>query len=384
MKLLQKIVVLTSILSMVLFSSNRVLAQEDRCSQDEAYEAYLAMSEALNFRMDMVSERYPDYFGGCYLENDILVVLITKDNPEIRDYYLNACGNSDKVIFRCVENTYEELLSLEEIVVPQISQTMRVYESFVDVTNNTFCVGVDSQVRTRVVATSALESSMTDLPVTVYQIEEIPKANAMQGGEGLKNGTSPCSICFFGTYNGKDALVTSGHANSVGSSMKYNGTTIGKVVLQNLKLFEDIDGLMASYGDFSIVDISNSSIDGSDKVKTASGSVSATGTANLIAGMTVKMYGKESICISGTVKSTSATITYLDPETYESIKVKGLATIEAAGGATTVAGDSGGCVVYTAPSGVNRIAGCITGSKGGVCSYVTPISYIEDKGFEFN
>ncbi len=149
--------------------------------------------------------------------------------------------------------------------------------------------------------------------------------------------------------------MTCGHTNSVGRSIKYGNTTIGSVVKQNLKTFTDVDGLVGSYGDFSIVDISGSSIAGSNYVKTSNGSISATGTANLIVGLAVKLYGSKSN-LSGTVQSTSVSATFTDVEDYSQYKVKGLVTIS---GTTVQGGDSGGCVIYTTGAGVNRIAGCM-------------------------
>lgn len=94
------------------------------------------------------------------------------------------------------------------------------------------------------------------------------------------------------------------------------------------------------------------------------------------------MYGNSTAYLNGTVKSTSVTSTFYEPGSYDRYKVKGMIIVE--GSNTAQGGDSGGAVVYTTSSGVNRIAGCITGAKVGICTYITPSSYIEASGFSFN
>lgn len=131
------------------------------------------------------------------------------------------------------------------------------------------------------------------------------------------------------------------------------------------------------------MDIDASSIGGSNYVKWQNGtSKYVTRVANVVVGLEVGMYGNTSGYLSGTVKNTMVTADFEDPEDLSTYRVKGLTTIE--GSNTTQGGDSGGCVVYTTSNGNNRIAGCITGSRSGAYSYITPVSYIESSGFTFN
>lgn len=382
MKKLKKLMTLLSCFLFFLYSMNiSVVASnvsKNENSQDAAYSAYLNLSENLNIRMDSVSSNYPDTFGGCYIDGNKLVILLTELTPQEKQYYISACENSSDVVFEQVNYSYEYLLDLEEEIVSRVEKNANVYEHYISVATNTVNIGVDDISED----VSWKSRTATPLPILFYEVSSLPETAAMQGGEEITNGSDSFSICFFGKYNSKDSLITCGHTNTVGKSIYYNNTVIGNVIKQNLKLYTDVDGIPASYGDFSIVDISNSSINGSGYVKTPNGSISATGTANLVVGLTVKMYGKTSSCVNGTIKNTSVTATFYEPGTYEQYKVKGLTTVE---GATTVAsGDSGGCVIYTTSTGVNRIAGCITGYKAGVYSYITPASYIESSGFSFN
>lgn len=376
-----KIILICSIAVGLLFSNNvKVSAMEDDATPDQtaAYESYLNMSEKLNIRMDIQSENYPDNFGGCYIDGDKLVILLTENNDIIREYYQELCENSDVIEFKTVKYSYEELLQIEEEIIPELSEEYDIYEYYINVKSNKLDVGV-SELKNDFQAYGITDEIY---PVNFYEIEALPEATAMKGGEQISNTAASCSICFFGTYNGKKALVTCGHTNSVGRSIKYGSYNIGTVVKQNLRTFTDVDGTAASYGDFSIVDINDSTISGSQYVKTSSGSITVTGTANLIAGLSVSMYGKSSICVTGTVESTGVAVKFTDPEDYSTYKVKGLMTIK--GTNTVTGGDSGGCVVYTTATGINRVGGCITGVKEGVYSYITPASYIESSGFSFN
>lgn len=60
-----------------MFPVNYSYAAETLNNQEIAYIAYLSLSDNLGIRMDTFSENYPDNFGGCYIDNDILVVLLT-------------------------------------------------------------------------------------------------------------------------------------------------------------------------------------------------------------------------------------------------------------------------------------------------------------------
>ncbi|MBO4980310.1 MAG: hypothetical protein J6C84_00210 [Lachnospiraceae bacterium] len=88
------------------------------------------------------------------------LILLTDINPEVQEIYKNACGDYSKV----------------ELQATAVS--------------------------------SKMQSRSKNLPIVIYEMDEIPEATAMKGGEAISNGNgSPFSICFFGTYNGKDALI---------------------------------------------------------------------------------------------------------------------------------------------------------------------------------
>ena len=75
MKLLKKIAcyIVAMTICVSMFPVNYSYAAETLNNQEIAYIAYLSLSDNLGIRMDTFSENY----GGCYIDNDILVVLLT-------------------------------------------------------------------------------------------------------------------------------------------------------------------------------------------------------------------------------------------------------------------------------------------------------------------
>lgn len=231
-----------------------VYAQNAQNGQEDAYNAYLRLSNNLQLRMDGLCDSYPSNFGGCYLNGNTLIILLTENTESIRNFYYNACETRENIDFIKVEYSYQNLLDIGTSIK---NSTKNVYESYIDVIENKYYIGVLDE-------SSCISILSDNCPVEFYLLETLPESTSMRGGEGL--------------------------------------------------------------------------------------SVSAT---------------------------------FTEPNTYDEYRVNGLVTIETSNGSTISAGDSGGCVIYNS-NGTNRIMGCITGKKDGVYSYITPISYIESSGFEFN
>lgn len=139
------------------------------------------------------------------MDGSNLVILVTKLSPEIENYYMSACETKDKIIFRQVPYSYEYLLSIEEKAIMETESKANVYEYYVDIKTNTINIGVDKIY-------DVDSSKISSFPIVLYKTENIPKLTAMRGGEIITSIKS-CSICFFGTYNGKASLITCGHSN---------------------------------------------------------------------------------------------------------------------------------------------------------------------------
>lgn len=363
------------------FATITGLAVENSENQDEALDAYEKISNTLGFRMDKLSDDYPDTFAGCYLDGNMLVIQLTDmDDQEV---YLEACNYSPYVRFEMKGYSFEYLKSLEEMAY-EMYEDFNIIKSYVDLQDNMVVLGMTEEDYMSYKA-QRIESA---LPIKIIK-EQMAESTAMIGGEGLYNNSSKgdMSVCFFGTYKNKRSLITCGHGNSVGDSISYNGTYVGNVTYQGLKTFltmEDRVDYPTSYGDFSIVEISNNQISTSDKVLGENGkAVTATRIANVIEGMKLGYYGKTTKYGTGIVEHTLVKAKFNDPVDQTEYRVFGLLEVS---GDLTAEGDSGGCVYYySASTKVNRIAGCITGgNRNRLINYFTPVVYIEETGFDFD
>lgn len=298
-------------------------------NQDEALEAYEKISETFNFRMDILSEDYPDTFAGCYLDENILVIQLTDSKDQ--EIYLKACDYSPFVRFEIKDYSFEDLKSLET----QAYETfhMNIVKSYADVKENVVVLGVPqeeyklyqkqqskSSLPIKIIQENAEKIIVENESISTTNITDTLYANGnlMKGGEKIYhtyNTTCSMSICFFGTYQNKPALITCGHSNPVGTNISYNGISLGNVLYQGLKKFNSIRNgviLPTSNGDFSIIDISNHPELISDKVLGQNDvSISTTKSANVIAGLQVSYYGYMSGYGTATIEHTLVTFIIL-------------------------------------------------------------------------
>ncbi len=357
------------------------MAVETTGTQDDAIDAYEQIEEVLEIRTDIFMDNYPDSFAGCYLDGNMLVILLT--DLKDADIYLDACNNSPYVRFEEKEYSYTYLKNLEKTSTDLIGD-YKINESYVDIKKNCVVYGLlEDEYETYIQTKSSI-----DLPIQVILTEEAT-ANAMQGGEGISNDKAGMSIGFFGTYKGKKALLTCGHENPVGSNVYYNGTKIGNIVHQEIRTYLDYDprtntSTPSSHGDFAIVDISQSPISTSMNVLGENGtSIKINGTAYVIEGLEVKFYGNTTKYGTGTVTQLNQKKDLNEPISWKPYRVYGLVVISS--NHIAAGGDSGGSVYYTSSLGNNKIAGTIVGNnRDSRIIYMSPIVHAENVGFDFD
>ncbi len=357
------------------------MAVETTGTQDDAIDAYEQIEEVLEIRTDIFMDNYPDSFAGCYLDGNMLVILLT--DLKDADIYLDACNNSPYVRFEEKEYSYTYLKNLEKTSTDLIGD-YKINESYVDIKKNCVVYGLlEDEYETYIQTKSSI-----DLPIQVILTEEAT-ANAMQGGEGISNDKAGMSIGFFGTYKGKKALLTCGHENPVGSNIYYNETKIGNIVYQGIRTYLDYDprtntSTPSSHGDFAIVDISQSPVSTSMNVLGENGtSIKINGTAHVIEGLEVKFYGNTTKYGTGTVTQLDQVRILTEPISQKPYRVCGLVVISP--NHTTAGGDSGGSVYYTSSLGNNKIAGTIVGCNNPLkIVYMSPIVHAENVGFDFD
>lgn len=384
-KLVKKIIMLLLVVvlsfssSKLIFAQNVANVEEVEYSQEAALEAYNNICEGLSIDFSYENNDLPDELGGFYLDKDVLVIQLTDSSDEIKNKYLSYCYDFKDVVFEEVAYSYKYLNSLKSNI-SSLSRNYQLYEYYVDVYSNTLKVGVDKSDLDSITNISTYSSS----PITFVE-SQTAMPTAMKGGEEISGG-SPCSIGYFGTYGGKKALLTCGHTNKKDTIIKYNGTNIGSVTYQNLKLYPDpVTKYPCSYGDFSVVNISNSTVNTSNMV-VGYGGFNATidGTATIVAGLQIKYGGYKTTFGTGTVTSTEASIEFTDPTDYTKYVVKGLCIVTPTTNFVQ-GGDSGGTVYTTTAANRNCVVGIVTGNnKEKNIWYFTPNKYIESEGFTFN
>ena len=334
---------------------------------------------------------YPDEYGGEYIEDGKLVILLTDCSQSLKDEYKQRCNNSSDITFKEVEHSYNSLSSYS-LYADQLQQDgALVVSSGVDVRSNTYSIGINENRvsrSSRLVPSVALASN--SLPITFTEESPIYSAVNMWGGDTIKNessgATMTAGIC--GTYNGKKALLTCGHGNTGSPYIAFATTRIGQVVFQRANT-AILDTSANSLGDFSFVSL-NSNATTTNIVRKGTSTVPITGTYSSVpVGTTIYKYGTTTKYSWGTVSQKSVKLTYQLPQ-YSSIYyyVDGLykSTMTNSNGTNAIdAGDSGGPVyiqsgssyllhgivtAYTKPaSGVNKIM------------YSTPIYYAQNAGF---
>lgn len=170
-----------------------------------------------------------------------------------------------------------------------------------------------------------------------------------------------------GKYERNNALVTCGHGNTtVGSSVLFNGNTIGTVV--------KVQYANNQFGDYSIIKLDN--IDPSHKIGSSNnGYIAISGGTYLspAVGTYVTKYGFQTGYSYGSVISTNVSIT-----TDSGITVKGMTKVLLSQGGGSIPGDSGGpYLVGDAFCGVHH--GHNTSNNNFL--YFTPYSVISAGGF---
>ena len=78
-------------------------------SQDEASELVGKLEEVL-----CINDTYPSYYGGAYLRNQNVVILITKDSREAEAEVREIIGQEEGVVIRYVKYSYNHLHEVQD------------------------------------------------------------------------------------------------------------------------------------------------------------------------------------------------------------------------------------------------------------------------------
>lgn len=367
----KKLTVLVILLTLI--TTCNVYAQDGvYIDQDEALEAYNNICQHFEKNQETLYYEFPDEIGGFYLDEDVLVIQLTSNTEEVKQKYMEWSGNYEKIRFESVKYSYNELEEFEVRFIED-NENIQVVSHYVDVRENVVKMGISP-----VYSVVPLSETGEEIPI-VFEIDNGYEETAtLQGGSAIAHANGiAMSVCYFGTYNGQNALITCGHENPVGTNIYSDGVLIGSVAFQNLKLFQGINGVMSSYGDFSIVTLNNNA-SYAYRAPSSSGTVVVQSDCNLIVGLNVCYAGYRSGYATATVSAVNVT---QGSDSFKDYEVRG--TVRLNNWSKIVEnGDSGGIVYYPASSG-NKLAGSIMGvNEGQGYMTISPASYFYDKGFK--
>lgn len=362
-----------------------IAVPQEMLLQQDALNAYQVLYSS--FEMD---DNYnyilPDDYAGEYIDDSYnLVVQLTTDDYSEYELLLDEF---DCVEFKTVEYSYNELKALADNAFQSIADTESMEDiqrvaSYVSVQQNKAIIeiGTESPVEQE----SAIPYSMGNLPLEINYVQVEPDTQAnipnqsgnavpaaassdtmtLVGGKEIQDGYyyptySTMAIC--GTYNGKNAILTSGHGVHLNNRVFCDNVEIGTVSFSRFSNNQN--------GDFGIVTLNDNAIM-TNRVKYQTGTIPITSTVYSVpSGTTCYNYGSVSGYTKIEIKETQD-IYYPDEE----ITVKGLIVADIISG-QSIAGDSG-CPYYTLLNGKWTFCGVHSGYKASENEvYFTPYLHI--------
>ena len=319
---------------------------------------------------------YPDYFGGCYIEDNTLHIRLasptTKEEAALKKALI---GYQDVIVYEYGSFSRESAQAYADEIAAELRERgIEVTHWCVDAKTGNVEIGVipnDMKGAEDITKDIQAYSQRSSCPVIV--IEEgaytLPSSGnpLLVGGDEIKSGNSYLSAGVCGYYNGESALVTCGHGDtSVGASVWLDSELIGTVA--------GIQYADGESGDFSIIELSSGEM--SHKIGSSSnGYIVITGGTylNPAIGTYVTKYGKTTGYSYGTVTDTNVSIA---PAT--DMVVTGMTRASVFQGTGSLPGDSGGpYLVGDAFCGVHH--GQLTTDNAVV--FFTPYSLISTDGF---
>lgn len=337
---------------------------------------------------------YPIEYAGAFIDNEKLVIQLTDCSETFQDKYLQFCENDEKISFKEVQYSLNDLLSYESYALDMAKNGYNVIGYGICEKENSFEIYLDSSIEKDASAKYDLIGERLELPINISYQEPVISCATMWGGDAIYNEDtgSSMTVGICGTYNGQNALLTCGHGNEeVGiifpryPYITYGGTRIGQVSYQRANT-SSLETGVDSLGDFAIVSL-NSDVTTTNKIY---GALNVVGTySSLPEGTTIYKYGKTSGLSYGTItqSSISYAIEYSDG-LWTVYYVRGLykSSMQNSDGTHAIeAGDSGG-PVYIKDGANYLLHGIVTarqdpGEQVASIMYSTPIYYAIDAGF---
>ena len=319
-------------------AAERELAVDELISaQKQAVEANEVLMQYF-FAEGWVLE-YPDYFGGCYIEDNVLHIILVdptteelEELDEILSDYENAISFESGSYSQASTQDYADSTAAE-----LKKQGLEVTHWYVEIETGDIIIGVvNSDIDTANVKIAEIQSYTLRSSTPKIVIEEgeytSTTSDPVIGGSTIAIGTSTRSAGTCGYFDGSSAMVTCGHGNTAtGSTVKMNASQIGTVV--------DVQYTNGQAGDYSIIELTSEELlshkigDSSDDLITITGETYLSPAV----GTYVTKYGYKTGYSYGTVTATNVSIS---PAT--GMTITGMTRVSITSGDGSEGGDSGG------------------------------------------
>jgi len=344
--------------------------------EDEAATRSLYLDDVM-----AVNSEYSKYYGGSYLDDGELVVLLTDTSTPMKSFVKNTIESTPR--FEKCDVSLQELKAIKEVI-------LNYWENYVEGTNKELNEMVDSivsvgtyvdQNKVYVHIVDCDEDKIRLFKENVICSENVFTANCdkvydssvqLKAGAAISSsGGGTRSIGFRGKRlksNGsyEKGFVTAAHKLNINESILYAGTTIGYV--SALKFTNN------GKTDAAFVCLSRTDYECINKMQ-ISGLTYSSYTRNVTTGMTVSKEGQTTGWTSGVIRSTDEEIATRNNGVKTTIKDLYLANY------TSDLGDSGG-IVYKTTSigylvvGIHKATGM---ENGEYMSYIVKVKNILDE-----
>jgi len=342
--------------------------------QKQAVEANEVLMEFF-FNAGYITE-YPDYFSGCYIEDNILHIrLVTPTNTETEKLKALLADYEDVVCYEIGQYSQTYLQEYADITAKEfIDQGCNIVNYYVDSITENIVIGVlqnNIENINSVLAQCQAYSFEAYAPrVVVVEAEPVStNASNVYGGDTLFIDGYNYSTGVCGYYSGGNALVTCGHGGiTVGAIARLNGVNIGTV--------KHVQHSHNDNGDFSIIEL-NDNANTTHKIGSASHGYTTITDGFFLSpavGTYVKKYGSVSGYAYGTITAVNVTTT----DTQTDVIINGITQVALTQGSNSQ-GDSGGpYLIGNAFCGIHRGSSTIADVT---YLFFTPYSYIRNAGF---
>lgn len=183
---------------------------------------------------------YPMYYGGMYVQNDKLVVLVRENNTSVRENLIKRCGGAGFEMINC-DYSFVELRDIVQKVIKSLQNTNEL--------NIVGCALLDKENKIEVWLDDCSQQSIDKFKAVIgdYSCFTFKTSNPVQFEEsiysgssiGVKNGVTNGwgSLAYRARRNGAEGFVGSGHVMKYVGNALYNdnhSTVIGDCIASNI------------------------------------------------------------------------------------------------------------------------------------------------------